>query len=193
MKENNPLQIKELLTNYCLENFDLELKSFVLLLLDTIVQNPLMDISRGSPTIWAASIVYIIARLNFLFDEENEEYISYNELCDYFEVKKSTIGSKATLIEKTYGIVFADKNYTKPSIRKSFKFYRTPEGFIMPALMLEPANEEESKEIERFQEAQKLADQERLEKKKARRTEINRKIAEGKRKEREAGQIGLFD
>ena len=130
MKENNPLQIKELLNNYCSENFDLELKNFVLLLFDSIIQNPLMDISRGSPKIWAASIVYIIARLNFLFDDENEEFISYDELCDYFDVKKSTIGSKATLIEKTYGIVFADKNYTKPSIRKSFEFYSTPECFI---------------------------------------------------------------
>ena len=38
--------IKELLKDYCSGNLDLELNSFVLLLFDRIIQNPLMDICK---------------------------------------------------------------------------------------------------------------------------------------------------
>jgi len=63
----------------------------------------------------------------------------------------------------------------------------------MLALKIGLATEEEAKELEKFQKKQQLAEQERLEKKKARRTEINRKIGEEKRKKNEAGQMNLFD
>ncbi|MDA3940999.1 MAG: DUF6398 domain-containing protein [Spirochaetia bacterium] len=193
MKENNPLQIKELLKNYCSENLGFELNRYVALLFDTIIQTPLMDINRGNPQIWAASIVYVIARLNFLFDKENEDYISFDEICSYFEVKKSTIGNKATQIEKAYGIEFADKKYTKPEIYKSFEFQISPEGFAVPSFLLKSVTGKEAEEIQHFVEDQKLVEQQRLEKKKARRTEINRKIGEDKKKKNKAGQISLFD
>ncbi len=186
MEDNNQSQIKDLLEAYCSEYLDIDVKSYVVRLFETIAQNPLMDIYRGSTQIWAASIVYVIARLNFLFDKESEDYISFDELCNYFDVKKSTIGNKATQIEKIYDIFFADRRYTKPEITKSFEFHMTPEGFIMPSFLIEKATEKEIEEMKRFDEEQRLVKQQQLEKKKAAR-------AEEKRKELDAGQFKLFD
>jgi len=188
------------LEGYCSKYLDAELKSYALTLFETINKKSLLNIYRGKSEIWAASIVYVIARLNFLFDKDSDNYISVDELCDYFSVKKSTIGNKATQIEKMYNISLGDKKYTNPDIAKSFEFHMTSDGFIIPSISIERkeiiiefAEGEELEEFKRFDEDRKRVKEKRLKEKQARRTEINRKIAEEKRKKREAGQYNLFD
>ncbi len=167
MKETKQLQVKQLLENYCSEYLNPELKTFVLRLFDTISQNPVMDINRGKPEIWAASIVHVIARLNFLMDKESADYISFDELCSFFNAKKSTVGNKATQIEINYGIEFADENYTLPAIYNSFRMSVTPEGFIVPDFMIGTLSKEEEEEIKRFKKERELAREQELERKKA--------------------------
>ena len=198
--KNTQSQIKHLLEGFCSKYLDSELQNYSLYLFETITKKSLLNIYRGKSEIWAASIVYVIARLNFLFDKANDNYISVNELCDYFNVKKSTIGNKATQIEKMHNISIGDKKYTKPDIAKLFEFYMTPEGFIVPSsfvsgkeIKIEIAEGEDLEELKRFDEERKRAEEQRLKEKQARRAEINRKIAEEKRKKREAGQLNLFD
>jgi len=192
-------QIKELLESYCSEYFDEQLKSYSLILFETIKNRSLMNIYRGKSKIWAAAIIYVIARLNFLFDKDSNNYISIDELCEYFNVKKSTIGNKSSQIEKNHNIRFGDKQFTKPEIAKSFEFYKTPEGFVIPSslhrkeIIVEVAEGDDLEELIRYEEERKREREKKLEEKKARRIEINRKIAEEKRKKRNAGQTDLFD
>jgi len=192
-------QIKELLEDYCSEYFDVQLKSYSLILFRTIKKKSLMNLYRGKSEIWAASIVYVIARLNFLFDKDSDNYILVDDLCNYFNVNKSTIGNKASKIEKIHNIKLGDKQFTKPEIAKSFEFYMTPEGFVIPSyslygkeIIIETAESEDLEELIRYEEERKREREKKQEEKKARRTEINRKIAEEKRKKRNAGQLNLF-
>ncbi len=186
MKETKQSQIKQLLEDYCSEYLDPELRTFVIRLFETISQNPLMDINRGKTEIWAASIIHVIARLNFLMDKESAHYISFDELCSFFNTKKSTIGNKATQIEINYGIEFADENYTLPAISNSFRMSVTPEGFIVPDIMIGTLSKEEEEEIERFKKERELARVQELERKKALREKK-------KREAMDAGQFKLFD
>lgn len=57
-------------------------------------------LKEAKKDIWAASIIYVIARLNFLFDKENDYYITSDTICNFFKTKKSTVGNKATEIQK---------------------------------------------------------------------------------------------
>ena len=186
MEESKQSQIKQLLENYCSEYLNSELRTFVIRLFETIIQYPLMDINRGKPEIWAASIIHVIARLNFLMDKESENYVSFDELCSFFNTKKSTIGNKATQIEITYGIEFADENYTLPAISNSFRMSVTPEGFIVPDFMMGTFSKEEEEELERLEKERELARVQELERKKA------LKVKE-KREAMDAGQFKLFD
>ncbi len=189
MEEINQFQIKQLLENYCSEYLNPELRTFVIRLFETISQNPVMDINRGRTEIWAASIVYVIARLNFLMDKESANYISFDELCSFFNTKKSTIGNKATQIEINYGIEFADENYTLPAISNSFRMSVTPEGFIVPAdftVMIDTLSKEEEEELKRFKKERELARVQELERKKALREKK-------KREAMDAGQFKLFE
>ena len=80
-------------------------------------------------------------------------------------------------------------------------FYETPEGFILPKSMIDSpvieiqlANDEEAKEIERFEQEQKRLREQRERESKERRAEIKRQIAEKKKKikKKDDQQMTLF-
>ena len=127
--------IKEIIHDFCAKHLNEELESYALRLCDTIGRKRKLTITRGKKEIWAASIVYVIARLNFLFDKENEYYITTDTICNFFKTKKSTIGNKATQIEKACKLGLGAESYCSKHITDTFTFYQTPEGFIIPKNM----------------------------------------------------------
>ncbi|MCD6152419.1 MAG: hypothetical protein J7J07_00705, partial [Syntrophobacterales bacterium] len=152
--------------------------------------------------IWAASIIYVIARLNFLFDSENELFLSADTICDFFGVKKSTIGSKATQIEKACNLGLGAEGFCSPEISDALTLVKLPNGFVIPKSMLpkpniivEFADEKEEEEFQKYMAEQRRLKEQKAAEKRARRTEINRKIAEDKkkRKKEQDRQLSLFD
>ena len=95
-----------------------------------------LSIQRGRQEIWAAAIVYVIARINFLFDPTNKVYLMADEICDFFGTKKSTVGNKAGQIQKTCDVWIGNPEFSNPEIAEMFTAYETPEGFIIPASLL---------------------------------------------------------
>jgi hypothetical protein len=95
-----------------------------------------LSIQRGKLEIWAAAIVYAVARINFLFDPTNKVYLTADEICDFFGTKKSTVGNKAGQIQKTCDVWIGDPEFSNPEIAEMFTLYETPEGFIIPASLL---------------------------------------------------------
>jgi len=201
-KDERLKEIKELVVSFCVECLNEELQSYALKLCDTLNRKRKISITSGKKEIWAASIIYVIARLNFLFDSENELFLSADTICDFFGTKKSTVGNKATQIEKACSLGIGAEGFCSPEISDSVTLVELSNGLIIPKSMLpdfeivyELADEEESREMEKF-----IAEQERLKEreaaeKKERRTEINRKIAEAKKKKKKEQdkQISLFD
>ncbi len=195
-------EINKLIRSFCKEHLNDELEGYALKLYDTLGRKRKINISRGKKEIWAASIIYAIARLNFLFDKANSNYITADTICDYFNTRKSTVGSKATQIEDACKLTVGAEGYCSKHITDSFTFYQTPEGFVVPKSMLEAPeivceimNDEETKELERHVENQKKIKEQKLKEKQERRAEINRAIAEKKRenKDYEKRQLKLFD
>ena len=201
-KDERLKEIKELVFSLCDEYLNEELKVYILRLCDTLGRKRKISITRGKKEIWAASIIYVIARLNFLFDTENELFLSVDTICDFFGVKKSTIGNKATQIEKTCNLGIGAEGFCSPEISDALTFVELPNGLIIPKsmlpkprIMVEFADEKEEEEFQKYMaERQHLKEREAAEKK-ARRTEINRNIAEDKKKKKKEQdkQISLFE
>ena len=136
--------------------------------------------------------------------KENSNYITADTICNYFNTRKSTVGSKATQIEDACKLTIGAEGYCSKQITDSFTFYKTPEGFIVPKSMIEDpeivyeiAEDEDAKKLERFIENQKKIKEQKLKERQERRTEINRAIAEKKRENRknkdyEERQLKLF-
>ncbi len=195
-------EIKELVMDFCEEHLNEELTGYALKLCDVLGRKRKISITRGRMEIWAASIVYVIARLNFLFDSENDFFLSADTICNFFGTKKSTVGNKATQIEEACDLGLGAEGFCSPEISDALTLVELPDGLVVPKNMLpefdivyELADEEESKEIEEFMREQERLKEQKAAEKKARRAEINRKIAEEKKKKKKKDdkQIGLFD
>ena len=201
-KDERLKEIKELVVSFCVEYLNEELQSYALKLCDTLGRKRKISITSGKKEIWGASIIYVIARLNFLFDSKNELFLSADTICDFFGVKKSTIGNKATQIEKACNLGIGAEGFCSPEISDALTFVELPNGLIIPKSMLpktevvvELADEKEEEELQKYMAEQKCLKEREAVEKKARRAEINRKITEGeKRKKKEQDkQLSLFD
>jgi len=106
-------------------------------LCDKIGRMRKLSIQRGRVEIWAAAIIYVIARLNFLFDPENEVHITADELDAFFGTKKSTVSNKAGMIQKAANIFLGDPNFSSAKIADMFRFYETENGFLVPGSILD--------------------------------------------------------
>ena len=197
-KAERVAKIKEMIHSFCEEHLTQELEGYAVKLCEKLGRKRIINIVRGKKEVWAASIIYVIARLNFLFDKQNENYITVDSLCKYFGTKKSTIGTKATQIEKTCSFSIGAEGYCSKEISDSFTFYQTPDGFIIPKRMVENrefiiefVDGEEARELQEFADEKRRIEEEKIKKRKERRAEINRKIAE-KKKENNKYQLGLF-
>ena len=195
-------EIKELVQAFCEEHLNEELTGYALKLCDTLGRKRKISITRGKKEIWAASIIYVIARLNFLFDPDNELFLSADTICDFFGAKKSTVGNKATQIEKACNLGLGAEGFCSQHISDALTFVELPNGLIIPKSMLpkpeivvEFADGKEEEEFQKYMaEQQRLKEREAAEKR-ARRDEINRKIAENKKKKEKEhdNQLNLFD
>ena len=77
-----------------------ELTAFTLELWRRICRRQTMDCRRGKPPFWAASLVHVIARMNFLFDRAQPVHVTFDTICGWFQANKNTVGGKATEIER---------------------------------------------------------------------------------------------
>jgi len=194
-------KILGLVEEYSAQHFDEELTGYALELIEEVWESPQLDLSRGKSTIWAAAIVYVIARVNYLFEKENPLFNSVDELCIFFKVNKSTVGNKASHIQKILNISHGDKFYTRPEISTMFEYYETEEGFVIPASMIDRPKIEivQASPSDEILIAQFLENKKRIkEEKAAKRVEADRKRAETRKKntlekkKQEMGQYNLF-
>jgi len=264
--ENNKQKkeaVKELILDYCDANLNKMYKTYILNLWDAASRNKSLNMNKGKNEIWAASLIYVIAKLNFLCDQNNPDgyYITLGALCDFFQTNIKTISNKAKQITKICNIRIGQPEYSNSDIMDMTTFFErhnalrrnnstakemlakknvvetaseqitktcnirigqpeynnsdimdmttfferhnalrrnnsTAKEMLAKKNVVEIASEEESAEINHFVAEQKRLEDEKLQQKKARRLEINRKIAEQKKtKKREScpQQLSLFD
>jgi hypothetical protein len=73
-------------------------------------------LTSGQPRTWAAGIVYVLGRVNFLSDESSCPHMTTVELCTAFGVSESTVHSKARVIEQALAIGPLDLRWMLPNL-----------------------------------------------------------------------------
>ncbi len=188
-------EIKNLIHEFCVKRLNKEYEEFCLRLCDTLGRKRNINILRSSSEQWAASIIYEIARLNFLFDKENDHYITAHEICDFYHTKKSTTGNKATQIEILCNLSPGAEGYCTEEITDMFTYYVTDTGFIIPKSMIDgkiidiQITDELIIEHLKKNSNDKESIEEQREREKQERLEANKKKLE----KRDKNQLGLFD
>ena len=192
-------EIKEMVHNFCDQYLNEELESYAQNLVENLGRKRKLNILRGKKEIWAAAIVYVIARINFLFDKKNKNFITHDIICNFFKTLKHTTGLKASQIQDNCKIEVGTEGYCTQDIVDSMTFYKTPEGFIIPKKWLlekemkveiDPDKEEKERQ---FKEKQKQILQQEREEREKRISERKLEIARKKKEKEDKYQLNLFE
>ena len=191
-------KIREKVVSFCVKHLNEELQGYALKLCDTLARKRKISISRGREEIWAASIIYVIARLNFLFDKENDFFVSADTICDFFDVKKSTIGNKATQIEKACNLGMGAEGFCSPEISDALTLLELPKGLLIPktmipktGIMIKIADDKKEKPFQECMALLKRIAKQNEAEQRAQRAEARKKAAKDKRK-KQGRQLSLF-
>jgi hypothetical protein len=128
-------EVQELMDAFSQKHLTPELADYVRKLWEQIGRKRNFVITGGKPEIWASAVVYVIARINFLFDRSNPHYLTPDVICDFFGTKKTTVSTKATQIEKTCQIRLGQEGLCSPDLSDSFTFVQLPNGMVLTKKM----------------------------------------------------------
>lgn len=138
-KQERAKEIGNLIHEFSNQYLNDELHGYAIKLLEKLTRKKTYSITSGKIEIWASAIIYVIARLNFLFDSQRPNYITADTICDFFGTKKSTVGTKATDIEKACKIRMGEEGFCNPEISDSLTFVQLPNGMILTKKMAKEA------------------------------------------------------
>ena len=125
-------EVRELLDTFSRQRLTPELSGYVKRLWEQIGRKRTYVITGGKKEIWASAVVYVIARLNFLFDRDSPHALSADDICDFFGTRKSTVASKATQIEKACRIQMGHEGLCFPEISDDLTFVQLSNGMVLP-------------------------------------------------------------
>jgi len=89
---------------------------------------------RGKLTIWASAVIHTIANINFLFDEKFSPHITFDDICEYFNTNKSTVGSKSKFIRESLKIKHYAFEFTQRKLLVEYlqsAFIESDEGNLL--------------------------------------------------------------
>jgi hypothetical protein len=128
-------EVQELLDAFSQEHLTPESAGYVRKLWEQIARKHNYVITGGKPEVWASAVVYVIARLNFLFDRSNPHYLPPDVICDFFGTKKSTVSSKAAEIEKACRIRMGQEGLCNPDISDGLTYVQLSNGMVVSKRM----------------------------------------------------------
>jgi len=123
--------VRILLQEFSKNHLTPELTDYVLRLWEQIGRKRNYVITGGKPEAWASATVYVIARLNFLFDRESRTFLAPDTICNFFGTRKDTISAKATEIERVCRIRMGQDGLCSPDIANSLSFVQLSNGLIL--------------------------------------------------------------
>jgi len=138
-KQKRAKEISNLINEFCNRYLNDDLRGYAMKLLEKLTRKRTYSITSGRIEIWASAIIWVIARLNFLFDSQNPNNISTDTICDFFYTKKSTVGNKATDIEKVCKIRMGEEGLCNSEISDSLSFVQLPNGIVLTKKMAKEA------------------------------------------------------
>ena len=128
-------ELHDLAGAFCKDNLTDELNSYVDRLIDMLIRSKTYDVGKGKIEILASAVVCVVARLNFLFDNKNDNHISIDKICNYYGTKKRTIEKKANEIESVCKIMIGHEGLCGEEISDALTFIEFQNGMVITKAM----------------------------------------------------------
>lgn len=137
-KQELKLKTEELISltsSFCKEKLNDEYEQLCTKMIQKLSRKRVCPFERGKLEIWAASVIYTIGNINFLFDKSFEPYIKSEEIHNFFGTKSSTVGAKSKLIRDLLKLdPHFDKDFSTSFMSEQNPLNRVVEidGFFYP-------------------------------------------------------------
>ena len=127
-------QLIKMVSEFCDDKLNDEYKQLAIKLVEKMGRKRDVPFKRGKLDIWASAVIYALAQINFLFDKSFEPYLSTDDICDYFNTKKSTVSQKASKISDMFNLAPFDNEFSAKEISSEAPKVTVDEnGLIVPA------------------------------------------------------------
>lgn len=133
-------RLLEATSAYCREHLDEEYEALCGKLIDKMARKRTVPFLTGQMEIWAASVIYALGQINFLFDKSFKPYATADDICNHFGVKKNTVSAKAGVIRDMFKMGYYDEQFSTEVGRQSnpLKDLVMIDGLIVPKSLLPP-------------------------------------------------------
>ena len=132
-------EVTALLDAFSQAHLSPELAGYVRKLWEQLGRKRNYVITGGAKEVWAAAVVYVIARLNFLFNSKDPNYLTADALSAFFGTKKTTVSARAAGIEKACRIRMGQEGLCRPDLADAFTFVKLSNGMVIPKKMAREA------------------------------------------------------
>ncbi len=119
MKENvttKKQEIIQLVSGICDQKINSEYKELSIKLIEKMARKQTVPFMSGKIAIWAAAVIYALGQINFLFDKNNDPYLSTDDICEFFQTTKSTTSQKAKVIRDMFELDTFDPDFSTKSV-----------------------------------------------------------------------------
>ena len=134
-KQRRIEEVKELLDAFSKEYLTEELTEYLQKLWEKVGRKRTYIITGGKKEIWASAVVYVIARLNFLFERDSPNYLTADQICEFFGTKKSTVSARASDIEKACKLRVGHEGFCNQNISDSLTLVTLSNGMVITMKM----------------------------------------------------------
>lgn len=117
-------ELIEKVSKFCDKHLDEECKGLSIKMVKRLSHEDNVPYKRGDLKNWAAGIIYALAQTSFLFDKSFKPYTTANQICRFFNTKKSTTGNKARQIRELLNLEPADSEFSTEYVLRNSGFMR---------------------------------------------------------------------
>src|SRR5258708_33682167 len=105
-------EIFKLTDSFCAEHLDLEYGQLCRKLIAKLARKRPSPLARGDLRIWAATALYVIGGINFLFDRAQDIFMTGDQLSELTGVSKSTLSNKGEQVREVSEVQRFDPGFS---------------------------------------------------------------------------------
>ncbi|WP_409199300.1 DUF6398 domain-containing protein [Methanobrevibacter sp. DSM 116169] len=132
-------KLLEMVSLFSKKKLDEEYEELSIKLIKKLGRKHNVPFKRGKLEIWASAVIYALGQINFLFDKSFDPYLTPDDICDYFNTKKSTVSDKARQIREILNIGHFDEEFSIKRMEDD-GMVQLDNGLIIPKSMIDSEN-----------------------------------------------------
>ena len=129
---------------FCAAHLDDEHAALAAALIAKMARKRQVPFLRGAPALWAATVIYALAQINFLFDRSETVHTTPDEIAAFFGVNKNTIAGRAKALRELMGLRPFDAEFSNAQMRATGWQMRNMTTLISLGIQLQEIEEDDS-------------------------------------------------